>query len=80
MSDPELQGDILERLCRCLAFHAVESENTSKFMRPPDTEVEAQVEEARTLIATAGFEFDVLYPVSERPIVSSTASISATRQ
>ncbi|MBW8832909.1 MAG: hypothetical protein JF606_26665 [Burkholderiales bacterium] len=80
MSNRERQGDILERLCRCLAFHAVESENTSKFMTPADMQVETQVEKAKKLIAEAGFVFDAIYPVCERPIVSSTASITPARQ
>lgn len=70
---------LLEKLCRCLAFHAVESENTSKFMTPPDVEVETQVAEAKRLISEAGFVFDALYPVSDRPVVSSTMTTSEAR-
>lgn len=67
---------LLEDLCRCLAFHAVQSENTSRFMTPPDREVEREVAQAKLLIATAGFDFDTLYPVSDRPVVSSTRTTS----
>lgn len=70
---------LLEELCRCLAFHAVESENTSKFMTPTDVEVETQVAEAKRLISEAGFDFDALYPVSDRPVVSSTRTASEAR-
>ena len=71
---------LLEKLCRCLAFHAVETENTSKFMTPLDVEVETQVAEAKRLIAEAGFDLDALYPVSGRPVVSSTRTASGARQ
>lgn len=71
-----MNQSLLEELCRCLAFHAVESENTSKFMNPPDVEVVEKVAEAKRLIAAAGFEFDMLYPASERPVVSSTRATS----
>lgn len=74
-----MKPSIIEDLCRCLAFHAVESENTSKFMTPPDVEVEQQVAEAKRLIAAAGFDFDTLYPVADRPVVSSTRKASAAQ-
>lgn len=74
--DVRLPQSLLVDLCRCLAFHTVESENTSRFMSPPDAEVEQQVAQAKLLIAAAGFDFDSLYPVADRPVVSSTGTSS----
>jgi hypothetical protein len=79
MQPPQQSPIFLEELCRCLAFHAVESENTSKFMTPVAVDVERQVAEAKRLIAEAGFDIDKLYPVSDRPAVSSGRDVSNAR-
>lgn len=62
----------LEALCRCLAFHCVESENTRKFMEGEAADIDEQISAARELIAESGFDFDVLYPVADRPVTCET--------
>lgn len=59
--------ELLARICKCLAFHAVETELTFQFMTPQAPEVAEKISEAKALIAEAGFDFDVLHPFSERP-------------
>jgi hypothetical protein len=61
---------LVERLCRCLAFHCVESENTLGVMEVQAEDMKAAVASARALVAEAGFDFDALYPVADRPVVS----------
>ncbi len=56
---------LIEDLCRCLAFHATETETTLQHMHPPAEEWEAEVANAKRLIAEAGFDFDKLYPVED---------------
>jgi predicted RNA polymerase sigma factor len=59
--------ELLERLCKCLAFHAVETELTFQFMTPQEPAIADRIAEAKQLVAEAGFDFDVLYPVKDRP-------------
>lgn len=66
MSTPETP--LLERLCRSLAFHVVETEGTMQFMDPPPDLI-AEAAQARALIAEAGFDIDVLYPLEDRPVL-----------
>lgn len=61
--------NFVEDLCRCLAYHTVDSEITLSMMDPPDEGMADEIGRARALIAAAGFEFDVLYPVADRPVV-----------
>jgi hypothetical protein len=63
--------DITERLCRSLAFHLVESEITLSVATGDLSEWKSQVASARALIEAAGFDIDELYPIAERPTVSS---------
>ena len=63
MSNPTLT----ERLCHSLAIMVIEAEITLQHMEPVDDDLEAEVEGARDLIAEAGFDFDVIYPVEQRP-------------
>ena len=72
MSVPE---ELLARICKCLAFHAVETELTFQFMMPQASEIAEKIEEAKALIAEAGLDFDVLYPVTERPIAVEAACV-----
>lgn len=62
----------IEPLCRSLAFHVVETELTLQFTEGDASETRAECEKARALIADAGFDFDELYPVADRPTVVST--------
>lgn len=59
--------ELLERLCKCLAFHAVETELTFQFMTPQEPAIAGKIAEAKALIAEAGFDFNVIYPVKDRP-------------
>ena len=58
---------LVERLCRCLAVHVIETEGQMQFMDSVPEDLAAEVANARALIAEAGFDLDVLYPESERP-------------
>lgn len=60
--------NLMERLCRSLAFHVVESELTLSHAEGDLTEWQAKCEEARALIKEAGFDIDALYPPEDRPI------------
>lgn len=64
--------ELLTRICKCLAFHANETEITYQFMTPQDPSFAASIEEAKELIAEAGFDYDTIYPVAER-----SAAVSA---
>jgi hypothetical protein len=59
--------ELLARLCKSLAYHAVETELTFQFMTPQEPEIADKIAEARALVAEAGFDFDVIYPVNDRP-------------
>jgi hypothetical protein len=59
--------DLIERLCRSLAFHAIESELTLQFSDGDTSPWAGEVAKAKALIAEAGFDLDVLYPLEDRP-------------
>ncbi len=59
--------DLVERLCRGLAFHVVESELTLQHVEGDADEWHEECAKARNLIAEAGFDIDVLYPIEDRP-------------
>lgn len=62
---------LLERLCRSLAFHLVESELTLQHSEGEDLSYWRDAcSEAKALIAEAGFDMDVIYPVLERPTIT----------
>jgi hypothetical protein len=63
--------DLIERLCRSLAFHLVESELTLQFSDGDTSDWTQHIAEARALIAEAGFDIDELYPPADRPIAMS---------
>lgn len=69
MSTPDTP--LVERLCRSLAFHVVETEGEIEAISPPPEDLIAEVVKARELITEAGFDFDVLYPVADRPQFSA---------
>ncbi|MCS4088750.1 hypothetical protein [Rhizobium sp. BK176] len=58
---------LLERLCKSLAYHVVETEITFQFMTPQEPEIADRIAEAKALVAEAGFDFDVIYPLADRP-------------
>jgi hypothetical protein len=58
---------LLEQLCRCLAFHAIHSEIAAHASAVPDMELVGRVDEALNLIAAAGYDVDTLCPPHERP-------------
>ncbi|MES5483605.1 hypothetical protein QMZ05_12675 [Bradyrhizobium sp. INPA03-11B] len=60
-------SDLIERLCRSLAFHIVESELTLSHAEGDIEDWREECTAARALIAEAGFDIDVLYPVLDRP-------------
>jgi hypothetical protein len=62
-------ADLIERLCRSLAFHLVESDLTLLFCDGDATLWREEVVNAKALIAEAGFDLDVLYPPEGRPTV-----------
>jgi hypothetical protein len=59
--------ELLTRLCKCLAYHAVETELTFQFMTQKEPEIADKIAQAKALVAEAGFDFDVIYPVKDRP-------------
>lgn len=65
-------GDLIERLCRSLAFHVVESELTLSQSEGDIEDWREECEDSRALIAEAGFDFDALYPVEDRPVVTGS--------
>ena len=65
MSTPDTP--LVERLCRSLAVHVVETEGSLEFMDPMPTDIVAEADNARALIAEAGFDIDLLYPLEDRP-------------
>lgn len=60
--------DLIERLCRSLAAHLVESELTLSHSEGDLTVWRQQCTDARALIAEAGFDIDALYPLEDRPV------------
>jgi hypothetical protein len=58
---------LVERLCRSLAFHLVESEMTLSHAEGAIEDWRKECDEARSLIKAAGFDIDVLYPILDRP-------------
>ena len=58
---------LIERLCRNLAFHLIESELTLSHAEGDIEDWREECNEARALIAEAGFDLDVLYPILDRP-------------
>lgn len=62
-----MANDLIERLCRSLAFHLVESELTLSMAQGDTDPWSEEVTKARALIKEAGFDIDVLYPVKDRP-------------
>lgn len=65
--------DLIERLCRSLAFHLVESELTLAHAEGDLAEWQQACAAARELIAEAGFDIDALYPVEDRPAAEPAA-------
>ena len=61
-------SDLLESLCRSLAFHVVETELTIQFCDGDVSEIADEIAKAKSLIAQAGFSLDVLYPPEDRPV------------
>ena len=62
------KNDLIERLCRSLAFHLVESELTLSHSEGEDLSYwQDECTKAKALIAEAGFDMDVLYPILDRP-------------
>lgn len=62
-----MANDLIERLCRSLAFHVIESELTASMVEGEAQPWAEEIATARALIAEAGFDIDALYPISERP-------------
>ena len=65
-------NDLIERLCRSLAFHVIESEVTLECIEDDcvcdgAAHLRGHIEAARGLVAEAGFDIDVLYPLEQRP-------------
>lgn len=63
--------DLVERLCRSLAFHVVESELTLSVAEGDTSDWKEECDRARSLITEAGFDIDALYPPEDRPVVGS---------
>jgi len=59
--------DLVERLCRSLAFHLIESELTLSHAEGDMDDWREECLKARALIAEAGFDIDQLYPILDRP-------------
>lgn len=58
---------LIERLCRSLAFHVVETELTLQFSEGDLSDTREEIDKARSLIVEAGFNIDELYPLVDRP-------------
>lgn len=69
--------DLMKRICECLAFHAAETELTFKFMSPQVDETALTIADAKSLITEAGFDFDTIYPLANRPKVVHSDLVSA---
>lgn len=61
------QPPLIERLCRSLAFHLVESELTISHAEGDLSDWTEECSKARALISEAGLDIDVLYPILDRP-------------
>lgn len=61
-------GNLIERLCRSLAYHLVETEITLRFAEGETEEWVDEIAHAKALIAEAGYDLDEIYPPHERPI------------
>lgn len=59
--------DLIERLCRALAFHTIESEVTLSHAEGELDEWAGECQTARALISEAGLDIDQLYPIKDRP-------------
>lgn len=68
-----MQADLIERLCRSLAFHLVESELTLQHAEGDLSFWRNEVEKAKALIAESGLEIDELYPIEDRPTATAYA-------
>lgn len=66
-----VHSDLIERLCRSLAFHLIESELTLQHAEGSIESWQEECDQARALIAEAGFDIDELYPVEDRPTAES---------
>lgn len=60
-------SDLIERFCRSLAFHVIETELTTSMAEGDLSEWHEECKTARDLIEEAGFDIDELYPVADRP-------------
>lgn len=49
--------ELLARICKCLAFHAVETELTFQFMTPQAPEIAEKISEAKALYRGGGLRF-----------------------
>lgn len=58
---------LIERLCKNLAFHLIESELTLSHAEGDIEDWRSECDAGRALIKEAGFDIDVLYPVLDRP-------------
>lgn len=58
---------LIERLCRSLAFHLIESELTLSHAEGELSNWTEECSKARAIIKDAGFDIDVLYPIMDRP-------------
>lgn len=63
----KIEPTVTEKLCRCLAFHVVETELTLQHMEGDIGDIASECRKARDAIAEAGFDIDALYPVLDRP-------------
>ncbi|MBY3432614.1 hypothetical protein HFN89_00305 [Rhizobium laguerreae] len=70
-----MADELLTRLCKCLAFHVVETERSFLFMTPKDQDVAARIEEAKVIVAEAGFDIDILCQAAERPTAVDAAYV-----
>lgn len=62
-----MQTSLIERLCRSLAFHLIESELTLSHAEGDLSEWADECSKARAIIKEAGFDIDVIYPILDRP-------------
>ena len=60
---------LIEKLCRSLAFHVVETELTLSMSQGAPPEYQEAIDTAKALIEEAGFDIDVLYPPEDRPTI-----------